>query len=528
MKELHFNLYNDGYVGLCNVLMSVENALLIAKLTKRDKIVFYGTKRFYNSSSRIQDIYDIDFTVEFRDEDIIKEEDIVIFNCNFHDTVFYHKNYPTKNFINERSNIVNLEDYEKYDKIGTLDNKTLGFYSYLFYIVEERLPLYYWLKSVLNVKTTYRYLSLEVYNQLCSTQENYSSYNSVHVRRGDYLLTSDKNKDVKIEDCISKIQSVCKDTNKMLLVHTDELDEDYFKSLTNIYTNVVFVDQYIRSNYVNLNNTEVGIVSLLVASYSDYFIGTMKSTFTSYIQRYRLYNQRSEEFCFLYSQDERIVLDSKGRFYKEPFSEYTWNNQPVKESLRNICFWFREWNSCFPQPYAKSTELRVCPNFLTNEESNYIIGKCNENRNSEPFYTRENRNRVILSCNSDEIVKNIFIRSCLHLGYQTSEEEIKQSYLQVFLQYAEGETFWHMDSLAPNNEEDSIRKRSILFYLNDNFSGSEISFPYLGVTFKPKKNTMITYPLINEFGEMNRLTSHSASLLTNGNKYMCYFDTKYV
>jgi hypothetical protein len=65
-----------------------------------------------------------------------------------------------------------------------------------------------------------------------------------------------------------------------------------------------------------------------------------------------------------------------------------------------------------------------------------------------------------------------------------------------------------------------------LFYLNEDFKGSKIEFPFLGVTWQPKKNTMLSYPLVNEFGEMNKLTSHSASIITEGTKYMCYFDIK--
>ena len=47
---LHYNLYQDGNIGMSNLMTSVENALVIAYLTKRNKIIFYGNKYLYNSN----------------------------------------------------------------------------------------------------------------------------------------------------------------------------------------------------------------------------------------------------------------------------------------------------------------------------------------------------------------------------------------------------------------------------------------------------------------------------------------------
>lgn len=43
------------------------------------------------------------------------------------------------------------------------------------------------------------------------------------------------------------------------------------------------------------------------------------------------------------------------------------------------------------------------------------------------------------------------------------------------------------------------RDISILYYLNDNYTGGELEFPGLGLTIKPKKGMMIAFPSYKEF-----------------------------
>lgn len=55
------------------------------------------------------------------------------------------------------------------------------------------------------------------------------------------------------------------------------------------------------------------------------------------------------------------------------------------------------------------------------------------------------------------------------------------------------------------------RTISILFYLNDNYSGGEISFPNINMRFKPEANTLLVFP--SSF-------SHYAETVTSGTKYV--------
>lgn len=65
------------------------------------------------------------------------------------------------------------------------------------------------------------------------------------------------------------------------------------------------------------------------------------------------------------------------------------------------------------------------------------------------------------------------------------------------------------------------RDITIIFYLNDNYTGGELEFTRLGLTYKPKKNSMIVFPSYYEF-------SHRVHPVTNGTRInlVCWLATK--
>jgi hypothetical protein len=56
------------------------------------------------------------------------------------------------------------------------------------------------------------------------------------------------------------------------------------------------------------------------------------------------------------------------------------------------------------------------------------------------------------------------------------------------------------------------RRVSTVYYLNDNYTGGEISFPRFNVTFKPKANQMILFPSTYVY-------NHSVSPVIEGKRY---------
>lgn len=91
------------------------------------------------------------------------------------------------------------------------------------------------------------------------------------------------------------------------------------------------------------------------------------------------------------------------------------------------------------------------------------------------------------------------------------ENNIKISTLEGYhvARYSEGQFFKdHVDTT-----EEFPRKISIVVYLNDNYSGGNITFTKLGLSFKPKASTAFIFPSTEEF-------SHFAEPVLSGIKYV--------
>ena len=85
----------------------------------------------------------------------------------------------------------------------------------------------------------------------------------------------------------------------------------------------------------------------------------------------------------------------------------------------------------------------------------------------------------------------------------------------------------HMDYFHKGTEyyENAIklggqRDKSVLIYLNDNFSGGETYFPVLGIKIQPKTGRLIVWNNLNEDGEPNPDTIHAGLIVESGIKYL--------
>lgn len=76
------------------------------------------------------------------------------------------------------------------------------------------------------------------------------------------------------------------------------------------------------------------------------------------------------------------------------------------------------------------------------------------------------------------------------------------------LKYGVGQKFTnHID-----DHPDFHRRISIVYYINDNYSGGELNFPRFNLFFKPKANQMILFPSTYVY-------NHSVSPVTKGERY---------
>lgn len=518
MKVLHYPIYYGQNVGMCNVLMSVECGIMMALATGREKVVFYYKSSIARSNKNINDLFDFsnkNLVIEF-----VKGElpDGKVIPGDFSNTMFYIGELPDDQFVYNRKNQVNLAEFVNNDQLVFASSMTLGFYSYMFYFGHNRDWYVDTLRDTIQIKPEYISVA-DAWGRILINNEGKAGYRSVHIRRGDYSSVNYwKNKDVTDEEILSSLSLIFpKDTN--LLVHTDDEGGSLESVLSGHFKSVTMIDKRLKKSNPFYDNTQIGLISIILASRSSDFIGTMCSTFTGFIQRYRMYNMYKDQFRYLYSQFDGIALDrNTGTMPYGSFQKYQWSDQSYPQPFKESAFWNREYPSAYHSK-RQNGRITIIPEFITDEESDYIINFTKQTiGNPAEFYQRENRDRVVMQM-SDPVVARIAKRLREH-GFDPSPTDG----LQVFAQRKYGETFWHSDSMAPANGD--CRSSSILFYLNDDFKGSDISFPFAGLTFRPKRNTMIAYPILNKYREQTEITSHSAAIITEGVKFMCYFNER--
>ena len=150
---------------------------------------------------------------------------------------------------------------------------------------------------------------------------------------------------------------------------------------------------------------------------------------------------------------------------------------------------------------------------LTNQPtSNATVGSGEEKIEKEtrhtlwypiPYPVLQNLNSAVMSCYKSYMepiyhstVKNI--EPTQFLGYPIGGHYIEHNDSENF----EGGKWVR---IAP-------RDISILFYLNDNYTGGELEFTQLGLTIKPKTGMMIAFPSYKEF-------AHKVHPVTSGMRY---------
>lgn len=521
MGRLKVRIDNNGDTGMCNILMGIDVALSVAVLTNRNGIDFFLEKKIFNSgySLDIFDLYDISYpyTVNYGDVD----EDYTAILCygqnDLGDTVFYHLDKPDENFVNERKNLFDLSALSGEETIFFYPKRTLASFSYLFFLSNfKKKNIIDFLKNAVKPKDKYTLLASAIVNEIRSLKPN---FRSIHLRRGDFLakqnvLSYDASSiqrlpfinGLSFDNCITVVHSY----------HSKGSDLDFIDSSLDF----LILEEYFSPYFVGLNDIEIGLVSMIVASESDDFVGTMSSTFTSTIQKLRKYAGKQEYFRYLFSEKEGVALNSIGCIIEKPFGIYSWNRRDFSKKMPEY-FWYFENRECYVSNYKFQHSVRVFPNFLKEGEIYYILNMVNSTKNFE-FLAHENRDKYVFGIRENKFLNDIRIRVSEELGY---DRDSLENELQVFVNHPGGVINYHEDSIV-ESPISGKRIATILMYLNDDYEGCTLSFPNLGIDINPKAGMMISYPLLGDFSEHDKRFGHAASEITSGKKIMCLFSLR--
>lgn len=348
MSELHFNLISG--LGLCNSIYSLQLALFLSRVTKRKLFLYNFEEKFFNSKKyNLFDFIELkDSSIEIIEnkecQDEIKE---LPFSLNLPKIGLYYKEFPDQDYLLNKDKIFDLSDLPNVRFKSC--SKTVNFYSYLFCLNKE---LY---------RDTIEYIKYNIsikpeFNKKASLSINFEKeFNCVSIRRGDFLTTkvlrdNFLNFSFEVKDFLPILKNNFR-VNDPLLVLSDELDINFFSEIKKHYINSSFFNiKCLEDGYED--QSLVGLLGIIAALKSNCFIGTMGSTYSSFIQQSRVLNNKKEDFRFLYSQRPYITLDEFGKCIEYNNNKYSWNRvlKPEHKLVNDYdrVYWplLREWPEC--------------------------------------------------------------------------------------------------------------------------------------------------------------------------------------
>ena len=396
MRYLFYTNYQSGLSGLSNGIMSIEIGVILAHLSNRllvldgnvsppANIVAYDGRVSNLKPSRVTDLLDIPVPwVEPDAVDLKGLESLELTELSLGDFAFYFpktldlSSSDARSFARGRSHWVAITG--EHDRVPVLrlsedppspgaqgHRNNLGSYSYQFYLDNEARRSVYRLLQRMQAKPAFAELAQRVARDI-------GPFNAVHLRRGDFKLTYGVTTlDRKPSEAIEAMDQLFARTDPLVIV-TDERDDPFFMEIKLAYPRHCFIDWHILDHYgaefAQLPQTDslsLAFLSQLVAAEAQEFLGTMTSTFTGMIQRYRGNRGKREAFRYLWNElpesgqdSERgrhavsncIPLD-RGEMIEQFQGPYSWNR--VSQLLNPA--WMREWPESFLTPEVVATGL---------------------------------------------------------------------------------------------------------------------------------------------------------------------------
>jgi len=394
MRYLHYTNYQSGGAGLSNGIMSIEVGVILAHLTNRllvlegnvpppANIVTYDGRVNNARPSRVTDLLEMPVPwVEPDAVDVSGLDSLELTDLSLGDlAIFFPRTMDlstpdARSFARDRRHWLTVTGEHEHvpvlrlsetplDPGGERHRDNLSSYSYLFYLDRENRRSVYRLLQRMQARRPFAELAQRVAREL-------GPFNAVHLRRGDFKVTYGVTTlDRKPSEAIEAMDQVFGRTEPLVIV-TDERDDPFFGEITRAYPHHHFIDWHILDHhgaaFAELPQTDslsLAYLSQLVAAEAKEFIGTMTSTFTGLIQRYRGNRGKQEAFRYLWNElpeahhgiergrhaiSDCIPLD-RGQMIEQFPGPYSWNRV---SALLNPA-WMREWPESFLLPEVVAT-----------------------------------------------------------------------------------------------------------------------------------------------------------------------------
>jgi len=346
--------FDPWWGGFSNVRISYELAIAISIITNRTLILppkvycfFLSTHTDKNTFINMWDFFDYDkFSSNIK---CVNYEDVIDYRNLESKTQYYDNVESIANCIifdgnNSKwspnlaikqnqilvSTIENQKDFDEFslnrnivnlnlnDKYIHFPRNLFGHFYYHVYgrTIQERNVIKDKIKNSMIYKQRYYDIAYKI-------KEKLGRYNSIHIRRNDFLYVRKSYVDDQSKILLSKLLTTM-DVNLPLYIASDETNRSFFDFLKKHY-NIFFLENIVD----NISDRDSMVVDQLVCSESDIFLGSRLSTYSDYINILRGYSNKKD-------------FHREGTNFKLPtlsYKKYPWEVEPYGwENIHKTCW----------------------------------------------------------------------------------------------------------------------------------------------------------------------------------------------
>ncbi len=256
-----------------------------------------------------------------------------------------------QHFRNGRWFVYTFDEREEAASDVVITGETLGHYSHFFYLDEERRREVIKLMKRLRPKRPYAEAADRIATSL-------GPFNAVHIRRGDFVSIgfTPRARSISGQEVLANLASRLRRDDLLVICTDGSPHDEFFAPIQRYFREVVFLDRYLRENATirelisqlpQYDEAVEILLTQLVASKAQVFIGTLFSTVTALIHRMRGFEGRNSSFLYCYNEFlSPLVRFERCEFLPVDEGPYTWNRirYPLGPGYYS---WFREWPEAY-------------------------------------------------------------------------------------------------------------------------------------------------------------------------------------
>ncbi|MEQ8716358.1 MAG: hypothetical protein RIE08_01985 [Acidimicrobiales bacterium] len=252
-----------------------------------------------------------------------------------------------RQFANGRTRFVRVPDSDA--RVVSISGRPLSWYSYFFHATGETRRRLLEAIAQVRLRAPFEDLGSRIADDL-------GTYNVAHIRRTDLVIGIRSYAGISPMRIAETVERRLPTDEPLVIATEADPDSALFDPIRERYRDVTFLTETIlgdfgpqfRSLPVTEDNA-LGAVTQVVAARGREFIGTMGSTFTGLIQRFRA--QRDPDLPFLFTADHTPpgpAFDS-GEYLDTGPGRYTWNRVGYTTHPA-VLSWLREWPEAVRSP----------------------------------------------------------------------------------------------------------------------------------------------------------------------------------